>query len=220
MAIRQRQRAVRDIDKLERRQVLLSAAWSLFQSTTFDAITVAQIADEAGLAKGTVYLYFKTKEEAFLAVTQEQLERWFDDLDARLAKLGTSDAANVGRAIATSLTKRPELLRLLAILHTTLEVKASVDAVRAFKHFLRLHLSQTGAAMERGLPFLTVGQGARALLQLYALVIGLQHVVTLSPVARQVVQQDRLREFEMNFAREFAAAAEALLLGLITKNTK
>jgi AcrR family transcriptional regulator len=211
-----RQRAVRAEDKLERRQALLDVAWRLFQSIPYGAITVSQIAEEAGLAKGTVYLYFKTKEEAFLAVTQQQLGKWFEELDARLSKLGRAGATRVARAITTSLNKRPALLRLLAMLHTTLEQNADVEAVRGFKNFLREHLGQAGAAIESCLPFLSKGQGAHALLQLYALVIGMQHLTHPAPVARRVIEEDKLREFDLRFDREFSAAAEALLRGLVT----
>lgn len=38
--------------------------------------TTARIADEAGIAKGTVYLYFKTKEEIYMCLLVEQFGRW------------------------------------------------------------------------------------------------------------------------------------------------
>ena len=38
----------------------------MFLQTNYEAVTIAAVAQESGLAKGTVYLYFKTKEELFL----------------------------------------------------------------------------------------------------------------------------------------------------------
>ena len=80
-----RKRARQNAQKLQRRQVILDAAWRAFQSLSYSELKVAEIAREAGLAKGTVFLYFRTKEEIFLEVTGQQLAEWFDMVDGRLA---------------------------------------------------------------------------------------------------------------------------------------
>lgn len=77
-------RALRDDQKQVRRQALIDIAWQLFQANSYPAITMAEVAERAGLAKGTLYLYFRTKEELFLAM-QQQFATWFDDLDTQLA---------------------------------------------------------------------------------------------------------------------------------------
>ena len=58
MAIKQR--AISDAQKEERRQAILDAALLLYQETSYEAVNMAQVAQQAGVAKGTVYLYFKT----------------------------------------------------------------------------------------------------------------------------------------------------------------
>ena len=54
--------------KLDRREAILVAAVDALRDPGFDAITMNGLAQRAGLAKGTLYLYFQTKEEVFLAV--------------------------------------------------------------------------------------------------------------------------------------------------------
>ena len=44
--------------------------------------SVAEVADEAGLAKGTVYLYFPSKEELLLAVHERKIDGFFGALIA------------------------------------------------------------------------------------------------------------------------------------------
>lgn len=56
----------------ERREQILDAALRLWTKTGFDATTVDALAHEAGIAKGTVYLYFRTKQELLAAA----VERW------------------------------------------------------------------------------------------------------------------------------------------------
>lgn len=55
-------------EKEQRRNVIVEAAQSLFYSKPYDEITIEAIAEKAQLAKGTVYLYFKSKEELYSAV--------------------------------------------------------------------------------------------------------------------------------------------------------
>ena len=61
-----------------RHQEILEAARRIFARLSYAATNVEEIAKEAGMAKGTVYLYFKSKEEIFAAVLASDLERLVD----------------------------------------------------------------------------------------------------------------------------------------------
>ena len=58
-------------DTAKRRQIL-EGARSLFLAQGFDAASMNAIAQEAGVSKGTLYVYFKSKEELFEAIVEEQ----------------------------------------------------------------------------------------------------------------------------------------------------
>jgi AcrR family transcriptional regulator len=55
-----------------RRQQILDAAVQVFGEKGFARAVVADIAEAAGIAKGTVYLYFPSKEEIFTAILIER----------------------------------------------------------------------------------------------------------------------------------------------------
>src|ERR1700759_5383530 len=57
-----------------RHQEVLEAARRIFARLGYSATNVEEIAKEAGMAKGTVYLYFKSKEEVFAAVLARDLD--------------------------------------------------------------------------------------------------------------------------------------------------
>lgn len=59
--------------RAERRQQILDAAIPLFARQGFDPTSVSQIAREAGLSHGTIFLYFTTKEALFHAAVMEPL---------------------------------------------------------------------------------------------------------------------------------------------------
>ena len=210
-----KRRAIKDEQKQERRQAILDHAWRLFQGTPYQQITISEVAERAGLAKGTIYLYFKTKEELFLALLVQQLATWFDELDAQLrAQAGASDIPQVAELICGSLERFPGLTRLLAMLHSILEQNIDYDTALRFKRMLLVRMSGTGELLEGGLPFLRPGQGAHLLLQAHALIIGLWQLADPAPVARQVLDTPEMAPFAITFAPELLKAFTALLQGL------
>ena len=80
-----RTRAVLPEDKSERRAAILRAAVGLLKEAPQGAFSVEALARKAGLAKGTVYLYFGTREEVLLAVHAERQQLMFDVLEKALA---------------------------------------------------------------------------------------------------------------------------------------
>lgn len=63
---------------------ILNAAYVLFGSKGFYETKMSEIAEQAGIAKGTVYLYFKSKEELFLAVTSRDCKKFLHELNDKL----------------------------------------------------------------------------------------------------------------------------------------
>ena len=67
-----------DVVSAFRRDQILAAAHGVFAGRGFKEATVGDIADAAGVAKGTLYLYFKSKDEIYWAA----LHRGLDELHA------------------------------------------------------------------------------------------------------------------------------------------
>ncbi|HOJ50192.1 MAG TPA: TetR/AcrR family transcriptional regulator [Spirochaetota bacterium] len=54
--------------KTEKREHIINTARKLFASKGFESVSINEIAKEAGIAKGTIYLYFENKYELFIEV--------------------------------------------------------------------------------------------------------------------------------------------------------
>lgn len=63
---------------------ILETAISLFSHYSFGKTSVDDIAREARISKGTVYYYFRNKEELFLSAVNRKAEEFFNILDERL----------------------------------------------------------------------------------------------------------------------------------------
>lgn len=61
--------------KAERKQELLKTAYELFLSKGYDSVSVDEIITKAGIAKGTYYYYFKSKEETLEEVIDMMLAK-------------------------------------------------------------------------------------------------------------------------------------------------
>lgn len=210
-----RQRARQVHEKEGRRQDILAAGLRSFEGGRFGALTMAQVAKEAGLAKGTLYLYFPTKEALFLALTEDMLLAWFEALDEALTAhrepLGPKAAAVL---VAESLGDHPQLPRLLAILHTVLEQNIDYWQALRFKEFLATRVQRTGRYLEQRLPFLAPGQGGAVLLKIHALLLGFWQMADVAPVVAEVLEAPGLQVFRIDFWEVFPKTLQELLSGI------
>lgn len=87
-----RRRAVSDEDKSQRRREILAAAKEVFARNGFHATAIADVAKQAGLAYGSVYWYFASKDELFHALMAAEEAALRTHLTAALAQLDGGDA--------------------------------------------------------------------------------------------------------------------------------
>lgn len=65
-------------EKLQRKQEIITAAEKIFFSKGFINATMDDIASQAELSKGTIYLYFKNKEELFSVFVHQAISKLYD----------------------------------------------------------------------------------------------------------------------------------------------
>ncbi len=101
-------------DKDERQEQILNAAVAVIVRLGYDKTTMNDIADEAGVSRGTVYLYFKGKAELFEALVYQEwmhyARNWLEyiDADPRGGTIG-----GVYRAIFRAINSRPLIASMM-----------------------------------------------------------------------------------------------------------
>jgi AcrR family transcriptional regulator len=209
-----RQRARSPEDKDLRRTQLIDAATQLFADADFDAVTVAHVAERAGVAKGTAYLYFATKEALFLELVREALAQWMLDLTERLRRIRSARA--VPQAIAKSLSEQRDLRRLLVLLHSVIEPHLDEATARSFKIFMRDLLADVSALIMRKIPGLTLADTSTLVLQTHALVISLTQLAEPPAVIAQVMATDpSLHSMQIDFEPFLASTLMTLVNGML-----
>ena len=104
--------------KEERPEEILAAALTVFTRDGFAGARLDEIADRAGCTKGTIYVYFDSKEELFRAVVRQLLKPQFRAVDVALADENADTATRLTAFVkgAYRLTKDPTNLALFRML--------------------------------------------------------------------------------------------------------
>jgi len=127
-------RAVTDEQKSEKTNQIRTAAEDLFETEKFSNITIEKIAKKAGTAKGTVFIYFKTKEEIFLSIAEKEIAKWKKYLIESIASVRVNDKKISVESlcdILISSLKNNSFIKLISILDDTLE--QNIDSKKAFQ---------------------------------------------------------------------------------------
>jgi TetR/AcrR family transcriptional regulator, fatty acid metabolism regulator protein len=128
------------IPAADRRRQILDAAVKVFASRGFTQCRVSDIADEAGVAYGLLYHYFRSKDEVLDTLF---LERWsvmvdvIAEVDAREDASAREKLESVAGFIIESYRHDPDLMKVII-----------VEVTRAANSFGRTHLPEINQAYE------------------------------------------------------------------------
>ncbi|PTV97371.1 TetR family transcriptional regulator [Rhodobacter aestuarii] len=126
-----KKRARSDSEKEARRTAILGATRRKIDSDGFDKVTMNAIAHEAGVSKGTLYLYAQSKEELFLALFVETME----EVVTRIEDTATEDT--LAEVLTHAPAEVPLFLALLARLFAVIEPNVSDEALFEEKRRMR-----------------------------------------------------------------------------------
>lgn len=167
------QRVRGESDREERRRTLVEAADALLRDHSYARVRIEDVARRAGVAKGTVFLYFTNKESLVLAVLRSRLTHSFAQIDERLA--GVTPPASereIARIFLEAYQADPNTMRLIALWPAVLEQGAPTVDVQAFHTFLLEHGAQFAARAEALLPMLRPGDGLRLVRRVGVMLVG------------------------------------------------
>jgi len=116
-----------------RKEEIVSACEKLYQTMSFKEITLKEISVETSFSRPSIYNYFQTKEEIFLALMQREYEQWAGETEQLAAENETMSADSFASSLARSLEKHEQLLKLLAMNHYDMEEHSRPERLTEFK---------------------------------------------------------------------------------------
>jgi TetR/AcrR family fatty acid metabolism transcriptional regulator len=144
--------AGRGPDREARRQAILQAARQVFARKGYDPATLEAVAREAGLAKGTLYLYFRDKEDLYFHTVLHMLE----SLQASIQEQAERPAGALERMRALALgqcsffLRHRDNLQLLAPFSNPSLARLHKRLISAMKELLAGHYQRVIALVEEG----------------------------------------------------------------------
>ena len=117
----------------ERKDEIINACEELYQTKSFKEITLKDISEKTTFSRPSIYNYFQTKEEIFLALFKREYERWIKDLEDIYTKNDKLDKQEFAKQVALSIEKRHQLLKLLSMNLYDMETNSRMEQLVYFK---------------------------------------------------------------------------------------
>ena len=140
----------------QKREEIINACEQLYQTMSFREITLKEIGNITSFSRPTIYNYFETKEEIFLALFQREYDRWNEDLTAILEGHEKLSKAELSDRIAASLAGREQLLKLLSMNNYDMEANSRQELLNTFKQSYGRSMHLVCMLMEKFCPDMNV----------------------------------------------------------------
>ena len=135
-----------------RREEIINACEKLYETMSFKEITIKEIGAVTSFTRTSIYNYFQTKEEIFLALMQREYEMWAQELSALSEEKDSMTAVDFADTLAKSLEKRQQLLKLLAMNHYDMEENSRAERLTDFKVAYGASLDAVRACLQKFFP--------------------------------------------------------------------
>ena len=194
---------------------LLDAAVALWLQHPERIPGVAEVADLAGLAKGTVYLYFKSKEDLLLAAHERHVQAFFAALIARSSRRKRMSIDDTIQLARDHIINVPPFLPLATLVGGLMHKGVSPEAAEVFEQGMAERLKTAGGLLCRHFELSDAVSGVRLLMRSYALILGLWQLVgSNKPICTSAEVSAMLLP---DYASELDAALRALWQGTLNK---
>ncbi|MCE5335503.1 MAG: TetR family transcriptional regulator [Desulfobacteraceae bacterium] len=209
--------ALSEEERSSRRGALLEAAERLYRERK-RLPTVLDIARAAGMAKGAVYLWFRSKEEIFVALLEANFVTLITRLLPVIGSLDPHPALAAGMFAARYLDLLdgvPDILPLSSVPNNIFNEHLPIESLSRLNRNLGAGLSKAGALLERRVGNLQPGQGAALLLRTWTLTVGMWLTLNMPEDLRRILDAPALSIFRRRFREELEIAVTQLWRGAL-----
>lgn len=174
-----------------RREEIISACGQLYAQRGFQDVTIKDIGALTSFTRTSIYNYFETKEEIFLALLGQEYRDWISDLSA-MAAAPEDGAEGLARGLAESLSRRETMLRLMSTSLFEMEENSRTEALADFKQtFLGLKAT-LGDCVAAYCPALTAEDLEAFLFAFLPLVYGVWPYATVTEKQRRAMEMAKV----------------------------
>ncbi|SDK50342.1 transcriptional regulator, TetR family [Sarcina sp. DSM 11001] len=156
-----------------KREEIVDACEQLYQTMSFREITLKEISKITSFSRPTIYNYFETKEEIFLALFKREYDRWNEALTAILEGNGWLTKAQLADRIAQSLAEREQLLKLLSMNNYDMEANSRQEMLTSFKQSYGRSMQLMCMLLEKNCPDMSAADIQNFIYTFYPFMFGI-----------------------------------------------
>lgn len=172
-----------------RREEIISACAKLYKTMNFKDITLKDISSVTSFTRTSIYNYFRTKEEIFLALLQREYELWIAKLQHVWQAHEAMTAAEFADALAHSLEERATLLKILSMNHYDMEENSRLERLVEFKEVYGRALTEVRKGLDKFFPDMTAQDKQDFIFSFFPFMFGIYPYTVVSDKQREAMQQ-------------------------------
>lgn len=116
-----------------RKEEIINACEKLYQTMNFKDITLKDIGKETSFSRTSIYNYFQTKEEIFLALLKREYDLWSKELSSITDVNDEMTDDEIADTLAKTLDNHKQLLKIMSMNHYDLEENSRIENLIEFK---------------------------------------------------------------------------------------
>ena len=156
-----------------KREEIVDACEHLYQTMSFKEITLKEISKITSFSRPTIYNYFETKEEIFLALFKREYDRWNENLTVIFEENEQLTKVQLAEKIAQSLAERQQLLKLLSMNNYDMEANSRQELLTSFKQSYGRSLDQMRMLLEKFCPDMSEADIQKFIYTFYPFMFGI-----------------------------------------------
>lgn len=140
-----------------RKEEIVNACASLYETMGFKDITIRDIGAKTSFTRTSIYNYFQTKEEIFLALLRREHEVWIADLEEIIRQNEVLSSEEFADKLAGTLEKRVCMLKLMSMNLYDMEGNSRMENLVDFKKAYADALRAVSRCLEKFFPAMSAG---------------------------------------------------------------
>ena len=116
-----------------RRTEIMEACKGLYEQMTFKEVNLKEIGKVTSFTRTSIYNYFESKEEIFLAIFEDEYIKWTLDLQKMIDDEKIDTREKLAKKLSDSLGKRKLMLKLLSVNLYDMEENSRIECLVSFK---------------------------------------------------------------------------------------
>lgn len=172
-----------------RKNEIITVCAELYKTMSFKEITIKKIGNVTSFTRTSIYNYFQTKEEIFLALLQREYEMWVGDLKRIQNEYEKMTSSEFAEALAHSLEERKNLLKIMSMNHYDMEENSCIERLVDFKIVYGQSLAEVKNCLDKFFPEMTIREKQDFVYSFFPFMFGIYPYAVVTDKQKEAMKQ-------------------------------